>query len=133
MDDGCSQNKLITLHIHLFQSTLMNMLNSIVHSSGGIQRWTTKSSTSRLNIKKPWNTLAISQTITEAVIILNIYINIVIIKSVPEYQISDVFSLHSIVRQYDLMYWNIITKTELWSDCLKRFKGAHCIRLHLLS
>lgn len=42
MDDRCSQNKLITLLIHLFQSTLVNMQNSIVPSSGGIQKTTLK-------------------------------------------------------------------------------------------
>lgn len=37
MDDRSSQNKLITLFIHAFQSTFMNIENSILHSSGGIE------------------------------------------------------------------------------------------------
>lgn len=38
MDDSSSQNKLITLIIHLFQSSLINTGNSIVHSGGIIQK-----------------------------------------------------------------------------------------------
>lgn len=40
MDDRSSQNKLITLFIHLFQSTFMSIENSILHSSGGIENYT---------------------------------------------------------------------------------------------
>jgi len=40
MDDRSSQNKLITLFIHLFQSILINIENSILHSSGGVGHYT---------------------------------------------------------------------------------------------
>ncbi len=37
MDDHSSQNKLITLFIRFIQSTFMNMENSVLHSSVGIE------------------------------------------------------------------------------------------------